>query len=306
MGRLRLAARALRLAATRSHADPTPDYDAASTDYDAFFGRVMGAHATAALTDLSVGPGDTVVELACGTGQLTAEVAERLGGRGRILAVDKSPGMLAVARRKLAAYPDLDARLVEGDMLDFLRGLPDASADAVVIGWAICYSRPVRLLGEVARVLRPGGEVLVIETRADALSELTHVLERVFADDPSLLTGLMRVNLPRGSHSVARWLSRAGLVPTETRDGEQVLPVANAAEAIEYVERSGAAAGFRDSVDGTRADEVRARLRAELEQHAARHGTLRLRHTFVVALGHRPAARTLAVRAVAGAAGRRR
>jgi ubiquinone/menaquinone biosynthesis C-methylase UbiE len=289
VGRVRLAARALRLALTGAHANPTADYDAASTDYDDFFGKVMGEHAAGALAEVPLRPGDAVVELACGTGQLTVEIARRLAGSGSIRAVDASAGMLTVAQEKLTGCADLELTFEHGDMFDFLAAQPSASADAIVCGWAICYGRPVRLLEEAARVLRPGGRIVVIETRADALVEMKRVLEHIFAADPALLTGLIRVSLPKNAGTLGRWFGKAGLIPTVLRDGEQVLPCATADEAVEYVERSGAAAGFRDAVEQSRADEVRQRLRAGLNRHAVEHGGLRLRHTFVVGVGHRPA-----------------
>src|SRR4051812_32560502 len=115
----RLAARALRLTLTRSHADPTPDYDLASDDYDAFFTRVMGRHSRRMLQYVDIRPGNDVLELACGTGFLSMDVARCLGGRGSIRAVDKSAGMLDIARKKLAEFNSLDVHLEQGDMLEF-------------------------------------------------------------------------------------------------------------------------------------------------------------------------------------------
>jgi len=285
----RLALRAIRLTLTKTYSDPTPDYDAASADYDAFFSRVMGRHAIEMLEAVDIQPGDDVVELACGTGHLSDEIARRLGGRGTFRAVDKSPGMLVVAHGKLARFPDLDVELEQGDMLEFMRELPTSSADVVVCGWAICYTRPRRLLDEVARVLRPGGRIAVIETRADALEELAHALERVFAADPSMMRSLIRMSLPQSAQQVRRWCVKAGLVPTLDLEGEQVLPCSTPEAALEWVERSGAAAGFRDSMTVSRETEVRGRLSRELELFAERRGGLELRHTFVIVIARAPA-----------------
>jgi ubiquinone/menaquinone biosynthesis C-methylase UbiE len=285
----RLAFRALRLALAGRTADPVQDYDAASADYDSFFTPVMGAHSAAALDRVTVKPGQTVVELACGTGHLTRAISARMEGRGRIRAVDMSRGMLAVARDKVAATPQLDVTFSQGDMTAFLRGLPDAGTDVVVCGWAICYGRPVALLREIRRVLRPGGEVVIVETRADALSALMRPLERVFSDDPSLLTGLVRVSLPKNAEVVRRWFARAGLDVTHAGEGAEVLPVATPDAALEWVQRSGAAAGFKDAVAADREAEVLARLRDALADQVSRSGPLRIAHTFVVVAGARPA-----------------
>ncbi|MEV6829205.1 class I SAM-dependent methyltransferase [Amycolatopsis sp. NPDC051102] len=280
----RLAIRALRLAVTRASSNPIRDYDAASQDYDSFFTRVMGKHSADALELVKIVPGDVVVELACGTGHLTTRIQERLDSRGTILAVDKSPGMLAVAREKVTPRPGLTVDLQVGDMTEFLRALPDASADIVICGWAICYAKPVQLLKQIHRVLRPGGQVLVVETRADALRTLVESLEQVFAQDPSVMTALIRVNLPKNADVVARWFTRAGLSVSRREEGEQLLPVHSPDEALEYVQRSGAAAGFKDAVDASREAEVLAKLRTALAERA---GELTLRHTYVVVSGRK-------------------
>ncbi|MEU0250478.1 methyltransferase domain-containing protein [Streptomyces sp. NPDC006235] len=292
MSRLGLVARALRLTISRSHADPTADYDAASSDYDTFFSPVMGGHSTAALAEVPISPGDTVVELACGTGHLTAEIVRRLDGRGTVLAVDKSSGMLEVAGGKVKplteAAPGLRVELSEGDMDSFIQGIPSASADLVVVGWAICYSKPPRLLAQIERVLRPGGRVMVIETRADAHKALTDGLERVFADDPSLLTSLIRVSLPKSAAAVARWFTKAGLAVDVQREGAQVIPAHTPAAVLEWVQRSGAAAGFKTAVDNDREQLVLNRVEAGLAEILARQGSLDIEHTFVVVTGSKP------------------
>lgn len=291
MTRLGLALRALRLSVQRTTADPTPDYDLASTTYDDYFTRVMGGHAVAMLDTVDVGPGDTVLELACGTGHLTAEIVRRLEGVGAVHAVDKSPGMLAIAREKIKPRAGINLSFSEGDMEWFLRRQPTHSADVIVIGWAICYSQPVSLLQEAARVLRPGGQVAVIETRATALATLRHAFEEVVADDPTMLTAMIRVSLPKDSACLGKWFTKAGLVTTVLREGAQVLPCNTTEEALEWVERSGAGAGFRDAFDMTREQEVRRCLAASLDHYSADHGGLELEHTFVVGVAHSTEAR---------------
>jgi ubiquinone/menaquinone biosynthesis C-methylase UbiE len=286
---LRLAWRALWLVVRRAYANTASDYDEASKDYDTFFSRVMGRHAIAMVDELRIEPGMDVVELACGTGHITEEVARRLADRGSIRTVDQSPGMLGVAQRKLAAFDRLDLTVEQGDMMDFLARQPDASADVVICGWAICYTKPVQLLQQVMRVLRPGGQVAVIETREDAMAALMQVFEHVVMNEPSLLQRWVRISLPKNSQVMRRWFTRAGVEVVGVRDGSQELPCHTADEALEWVERSGAAAGFKDAFDRSREAELRERLHAELERYIVKHGPLTLHHTFVTGVGRRPA-----------------
>jgi ArsR family transcriptional regulator len=99
----------------------------------------------------------TVGDLGCGTGQLAATVAPFVR---RVIAVDGSTDMLDAARKRLAHLPNVDVR--EGE----LEALPinDGELDAALLSLVLHYSAdPQRTLTEAARVLRPGGKVLVID-----------------------------------------------------------------------------------------------------------------------------------------------
>jgi len=107
--------------------------------------------------------GDVVVDLACGTGDLTEAFARR-SQASKVIGIDYTPQMLELARRKRDRR-GLDAGRVEyreGDAMDL--ALPDSSADVVSIAFGIRNVRdPERAVGEFARVLRPGGRLVVLE-----------------------------------------------------------------------------------------------------------------------------------------------
>lgn len=98
--------------------------------------------------------GDRVLDAACGTGDL-ALAAERVGGR--VTGLDFSERMLERARRKSSAV-----EWVRGDLLEL--PFADGSFDAVTIGFGIRNVADADAgLGELARVLRPGGRIAVLE-----------------------------------------------------------------------------------------------------------------------------------------------
>jgi SAM-dependent methyltransferase len=103
-------------------------------------------------------PGVDVLDLAAGTGKLTASLVAR--PQLRVVAVEPDPGMLRELRRLL---PDLDARQGTGEEIP----LPDGSVDAVLIGQAFHWMDPDRALPEIARVLRPGGTLAGLWNRDD-------------------------------------------------------------------------------------------------------------------------------------------
>jgi SAM-dependent methyltransferase len=96
-----------------------------------------------------------VLDVACGTGAVTRVLAERVGPRGRVVALDINPGMLAVAR---VAAPDINIEWREGSAVSM--ALPDAAFDSVVCQQGLQFfpDRPAAL-SEMRRVLKPGGRL---------------------------------------------------------------------------------------------------------------------------------------------------
>jgi demethylmenaquinone methyltransferase / 2-methoxy-6-polyprenyl-1,4-benzoquinol methylase len=105
-------------------------------------------------------PGARALDVATGTGDLALELSRRVGPDGEVVGVDFSEAMLELARRKA---PQL--RFQAGNALD----LPyrDGEFDAATVGFgARNFSDLRRGLAEMARVVRPGGRVVVLEITA--------------------------------------------------------------------------------------------------------------------------------------------
>jgi ArsR family transcriptional regulator len=104
-----------------------------------------------------IDPSLTVGDLGCGTGQLAETVAPHVH---RVIAVDASDDMLTAARARLGKVSNVDLR--KGD-LEALP-IPAGELDAAVMSLVLHYSPdPARALAEVARVLQPGGRVLIVD-----------------------------------------------------------------------------------------------------------------------------------------------
>jgi SAM-dependent methyltransferase len=119
------------------------------------------------LVDALVPPGEAleglrVLDLGCGVGDLSMLLA----GRGaRVTGIDISPGMTALAERRLRErLPDADATFVAAPVER--SGLPDAAFDLIVGRYVLHHLDPASAGREMARVLRPGGRGRFLETSA--------------------------------------------------------------------------------------------------------------------------------------------
>jgi len=117
--------------------------------------------------------GWVVGDLGCGTGQVSESLAPFVR---EVVAVDESAAMLAVARSRLAPYTNVGVRSGSLEELP----LDDGSLDAVVVFLVLHYlADPGQALVEIARVLRPGGRMLLVDLapheREDYRQRMGHV-----------------------------------------------------------------------------------------------------------------------------------
>ena len=117
-----------------------------------------------AVRTAGVKPGEAVLDMACGTGDLTELFARTEAGR--VVGGDFTPAMLEVARGKqrtnLAPPAAAKVTYVEADAMNL--AFPDASFDVVSIAFGIRnVSDPARAVREFARVLKPGGRLVILE-----------------------------------------------------------------------------------------------------------------------------------------------
>ncbi len=107
-------------------------------------------------------PGDRVLDLCCGTGDLAIEVAGRVGPSGEVVGADFSEPMLEIAREKEPGEGEAAVSFVNADALEL--PFEDYSFDALTIGFGARNLADLdRGLDEMKRVLRPGGRLVILE-----------------------------------------------------------------------------------------------------------------------------------------------
>lgn len=138
-------------------------YDAMSGWY-AMAARFESPLHERALAALRPEPGERVLEVGAGTGELLVAIARAVGPRGRAVGLDVSSGMLAAARRTVrqaGADPSVSLVVGDGGRLPF----EDGRLDAVVMAFTLerfPEDRLTDVLAEARRALRVGGRLVVV------------------------------------------------------------------------------------------------------------------------------------------------
>lgn len=176
------------IAARRSKSEAF--FSSAAGQWDRLRAELFGRHShlppLLALLDARWVVGD----LGCGTGQVAEALAPFVG---RVVAVDTSGQMLDAARARLGALPNVETRSGTLERLP----VSDASLDVGLLVLVLHHTAdPSRVLAEAARVIRPGGRVLV----ADMLPH----------DHDEYRQAMGHVWLGFGERQLERWLAAAG------------------------------------------------------------------------------------------------
>lgn len=131
--------------------------------YDLFTAHDL-AHHQEAIGMAEIQQGDQVLEVACGTGRATVEIAKRLGDGGKLCALDLTEAMLNRARHKLAKHGLLDrVNLRQGDArtLPYAEGTFDIIYNAFMFDLIDLPEIP-DIVAEFNRVLKPGGKLVLV------------------------------------------------------------------------------------------------------------------------------------------------
>jgi demethylmenaquinone methyltransferase / 2-methoxy-6-polyprenyl-1,4-benzoquinol methylase len=142
-------------------------FDTVSPKYDIMNDVIsFGTHRVAkwyAIKASNIKPGSKVLDIAAGTGDLTILISKRVGPQGSVILSDINEQMLQAGRARLAKTDILDnVQFLQADAEDLQ--FEDNTFDAVTIGYGIRnFTNKMQALQEILRVLKPGGQLTIIE-----------------------------------------------------------------------------------------------------------------------------------------------
>lgn len=199
-------------------------YSRSAPHYDALAGSMYAGGIRRLLPMVHVPPRPAVLDIGTGTGISLFEAMQAFAPCRLAVGIDISPGMVAVAAGK-ARLLGLPAWFAVGDAeaLPFPAALFDLAIANSCYHW---FSDKVRALSEIRRVLRPGGELVLIAAAAPCFIEWFSALESVLAQflGPGARSGMP--TLPT-REELGQNLLAAGLVPRHLQYHRQQITVTN-------------------------------------------------------------------------------
>jgi demethylmenaquinone methyltransferase/2-methoxy-6-polyprenyl-1,4-benzoquinol methylase len=189
-------------------------FDRGASHYDRVngFGFLWtgGWYRRRALWKAGLRPGMHVVDVACGTGPVSRACLGILRGKGSVIGVDPSPGMLAVAQQRVRGA---EFRAGHAEALP----VPDASADFLVMGYALRHVAELEnAFREYRRALKPGGRLLVLEVSRPRTRFGTFLARLYFRDVLPFTTKLVTRSKDAREMMSYFWETIEACVPPET------------------------------------------------------------------------------------------
>jgi ubiquinone/menaquinone biosynthesis C-methylase UbiE len=121
---------------------------------------------TKLLKALKINPGDVVVDLGAGSGYFTFRLAEKVGPKGKVLAVDIQEEMLDLIRKKMKASKTTNVETILGTITD--PKLPPAGVDLILLVDVYHeFSHPYEMTEAMVKALKPGGRLVFVEYRLE-------------------------------------------------------------------------------------------------------------------------------------------
>jgi ubiquinone/menaquinone biosynthesis C-methylase UbiE len=158
----------------RRERDTRTFFSDVADEWDRLRGELFGATTDLQLLPALLDPGVTVGDLGCGSGRLAATIAPYARS---VVAVDASPEMLEVARQRLSGFGNVE--VVEGRIEEL--PLEAESLDlALVVHLLHHVADPSAALAEVARVLRPGGRLVIADVLPHPYEEYRRTMGHVW------------------------------------------------------------------------------------------------------------------------------
>jgi SAM-dependent methyltransferase len=266
------------------------------TAYQERLDRALAPFGHEAIVRGRIQKGERVLDVGCGCGATLLELAETVGREGRVVGVDVSEPMLAQAKARAKALPQVETRVGDAAALTL-----DAPVDVLFSRFGVMFfADAARAFANLARALVPGGRAAFVCWRALAENPwMTVPLGAIAPFFPEAAAKLFPPDEPgpfafADAEKVKGVLGAAGFgaVRVEPFDADVVLSEASLDEAVEFGVSAGPGSRLLLEADEATRAAAREAVRAALAPRATERSGVRLRGATWIVTGRRVATAT--------------
>ncbi len=197
----------------------TVEFDASNPSFAEYFDELplwSAAFGQALLERVPLRRGSRILDIGCGTGFLSVELAQRCGPDSRVWAIDPWESAMDRLQRKLTWQGIANVELVRRSAAD--TGLADGLAELAVSSLGINnFEDPAAALAETRRLLRPGGRILLTTNLEGHMAEVYAALRQVLAEQPGRLAAVEAEEARRGAQDTVRQrIAAAGFIDVDS------------------------------------------------------------------------------------------
>lgn len=259
-------------------------WDLAAAEYETLWQAQLAVAQDALLAQVALRPGESVLDVACGTGLVSLRAAALVGAAGTVLGTDLSARMIDAATHRAGATNAPNARFERMDAEAM--NLRDDCFDVALCALGLMYvPDPEQALREMQRVVRPGGRLGVVvwaERTACGWSAVFPIVDEEVSSEVCPL--FFRMGEP---HALEGACVDAGFAKVQSRRIDATLVYANANEACDAAFKGGPVALAWSRFDAVARARVRERYLASIDAWRA-GGGYRVPASFVLVSAQRP------------------
>jgi MoaA/NifB/PqqE/SkfB family radical SAM enzyme/ubiquinone/menaquinone biosynthesis C-methylase UbiE len=257
-------------------------YNKASSTYEDYWLSVASAPIDELFKKLKIKSGAIAIDCGCGTGYSTIKLAEKIGSKGKITAIDLSPGMVETAQKRAGECRLQNIEFRIGDVLDELSKMPPDSYDIATLTWLIGYVGCQEIFPLLRRILRPGGVVGFVAHLDRSPQIPIELFEEIIREEPQALIKAVNLKFPMSLSDTVGNLRLSGFKPGYLSQGIFTVNCANGREVFDHVMKSGAGTTFYYSLKPSERERLSEQFIKRIDKRFVEEATIPIIHEYLV------------------------
>ena len=256
----------------------TESYNDISNGYDKTWTTHMRDKSIELINKLQLDNVENALDLSCGTGFITNKLSEHT--KQKTIGIDQSKGMLSIAKQQY----EKNCIFLQDDVVSYLKKQSANQFDIVTNGWGLGYSKPFQIIKGAYKVLKPGGQLAIIDNSLFSIREPIWAVVVTAAEDPTMFKAMFKIRFLPNLGALKRRMIVAGFHIEDAWEGEKTYFVENGKQALQRLHNTGAFAGLERCVPPDRKKEFNNRFIRNIERIYLTKKGIPITHRYIAAI----------------------